>query len=70
MASEVKVPKLFTVAQAAAATGLPRWRLYELLSRGEGPAHMRVGRTIRISEVALCQWIEQQHTNDRGRLGA
>jgi len=61
MAETTKVPRLLTIKQASQATGLPIWRLYELLARGEGPAHMKVGRTIRVSEVALVTWIEAQH---------
>ena len=55
------VARLLTIREAATATGLQRWRLYEMLQRGEGPAHMRVGKTIRISESALVEWIESQH---------
>ena len=55
------VPRLLRVREAAEVTGLERWRLYELIARGEGPKHMRVGRTIRISEAALVEWIEERH---------
>ena len=60
MASETGVPRLLTIRQASEATGLPRWRLYELLARGEGPASMRIGKTFRISEAALIAWIEER----------
>ena len=63
MGSETKVPRLLTIQEASEQTGLPRWRLYELIARGTGPACMRVGRTIRISAAALVHWIEQGHTN-------
>jgi excisionase family DNA binding protein len=55
------VPKLLTIMTAAEATGIARWRLYELIARGEGPPHMRIGKTIRISTTALAKWIEEQH---------
>ena len=61
MTGDVRVPKLLRVREAAKQTGIERWRLYELIKRGEGPPHMRIGRTIRISETALAEWIEQQH---------
>ena len=61
MASDTVVPKLLTIRQVAEVTGLPRWRVYELLARGDGPSHMRVGKTFRISVVELCRWIEEQH---------
>jgi excisionase family DNA binding protein len=56
------VPRLLRIKEVAELTGLPCWRLYELIERGEGPPHMRVGRTIRISEAALVEWIERQHS--------
>lgn len=55
------VPRLLRVKEIAGLTGLEPWRLYELFAAGEGPKHMRVGRTIRVSEAALAEWIEQQH---------
>ena len=59
MATEV--PRLLRVREAAELTGIERWRFYELLKRGDGPPFMRVGRTIRISETALVEWIEEKH---------
>ena len=59
--SDVRVPRLLRVREAARLTGLERWRLYELIKCGEGPPHMRIGRTIRISEAALAEWIAQRH---------
>jgi excisionase family DNA binding protein len=56
-----KVPRLLRIKEVAEKTGLARWRLYELIGRGEGPPHMRVGKTIRVSEAALVRWIEEQH---------
>ena len=58
---DVTVPRLLRVREAAKQTGLEKWRLYELIKRGEGPPHMRVGRTIRISESARAKWIEEHH---------
>jgi excisionase family DNA binding protein len=50
--------RLLTVREASRATGLQVWRLYQELAEGTGPAHMRVGRTIRISAGSLLEWIE------------
>ena len=55
-----QVPKLLTVAQVAQATGMRKWLLYELIARGKGPPTMRFGRSIRISEPALIEWIEKK----------
>jgi excisionase family DNA binding protein len=54
------VPKLLTLRQCSELTGLPRWRLYDLVSRGQIPS-MRVGKTIRFSEAALVAWIRKEH---------
>ncbi len=58
---KTQIPKLLRVREAAEVTGLERWRFYELLKCGKGPPHMRIGRTIRISEHALAEWIDEQH---------
>jgi len=58
---ETHVPKLLRVREVAEQTGLQRWRIYQLIKCGQGPKHMKIGKTIRISEHALAQWIEEQH---------
>jgi excisionase family DNA binding protein len=58
---KMSVPRLLRIKDVAKLTGIEQWRLYELIERGEGPKSMRIGRTIRISEIALIQWIEEGH---------
>ncbi|MCH7683362.1 MAG: helix-turn-helix domain-containing protein [Gemmatimonadetes bacterium] len=58
---KTQIPKLLYVREAAELTGIQRWRLYSLIKAGKGPRHMRIGKTIRISVVALAEWIDQQH---------
>lgn len=65
----VLVPRLLRVREAAEMTGLERWRLYDLIKRGEGPPHLRVGRTIRIPDTSLARWVEERAAN-RGRENA
>jgi len=60
MSNDVRVPRLLRIKEVAKLTGLAPWRLYEQLARGEGPPHMRVGKTIRVPEDALVKWIEKQ----------
>ncbi len=60
MAGEMGVPKLLSIRQLEERTGVARWRWYELIARGKGPPTMRLGRTLRVSEAALAQWIEEQ----------
>lgn len=51
-------PMLLTVAQVEAALQLGRTRTYELLRSGEIPVR-RVGRLIRVSRLALEEWVAQ-----------
>ncbi len=53
-----ELPLLLTAAQVEAALQLGRTRTYELLRSGEIPVR-RVGRLIRVSRLALEQWIAQ-----------
>ena len=48
---------MLRIREVAKATGIEPWRWYEILKRGEGPAHVTIGRTIRISDAALAEWI-------------
>lgn len=67
MAGEsVKVPKLLTVRQLAAATGIPKWRIHELCAQGKGPPHLRVGKTYRFAEDAVVEWIKEQSNQKEG----
>jgi len=53
------VMKLLTVREVAKRTSLQTFRIYQLLREGRLPA-IRVGRTYRISEAALAQFIERE----------
>jgi len=59
--SSPTAPMLLTVRQVEAALQLGRTRTYELLRSGQLPM-LRVGRLIRVSRVALEEWIERQIT--------
>lgn len=59
-AGQKQVPRLLKVREVVEITGLQRWRVYELVRNGEMPA-MHIGRTLRFSEAALAEWIEQEH---------
>ncbi len=50
MTNDVRVPRLLRVKEVVKLTGIEAWRLYEMIARGEGPPHMRVGKTIRVPE--------------------
>lgn len=59
--------RLLRVKEVEKMTGLEAWRLYELIAAGEGPPHMKVGRTIRIPEAGLVQWIEERTEKEAAR---
>lgn len=58
-----RVPRLLRVPDVVRMLGIPAWRIYELVAERKIP-HMRVGRTLRFSEVALAAWIEEQHAGE------
>ena len=60
MTTEVRVPKLLHVRDLVKATGIEAWRWYEMFACGEGPAHIRTGKVIRVTETALLEWLEQR----------
>jgi predicted DNA-binding transcriptional regulator AlpA len=66
VSSDVKVPRLLTAREVEKIAGIPRWRLYELIKRGEGPPHLRLGNTIRVPEDGLARWIQEQTAKQEG----
>jgi excisionase family DNA binding protein len=62
MDDEVKGLRLLTTKELAAATGIPKWRIHEIVSRGEGPPSLRIGRTYRFPIAGVQEWIRQQST--------
>lgn len=55
-----KLPRLLRVREVERLVGIESWRLYELIARGQGPDHLRIGQTIRVSEHALVRWIAER----------
>ncbi len=64
MASETG-KRLLSIQELSKVTGVQRWRWYEMIARGQGPPVLRFGRTLRVSEVALAQWIAEQERAGR-----
>lgn len=54
------LPRLLTTKELSAATGIPRWRLFELVRAGRGPRHMRIGKTLRFPEDGVTEWIRER----------
>jgi len=67
MTSDVRVPKLLRVRDLVKATGIEAWRWYSLFETGEGPAHIRVGKTIRVSDAALVEWLKAREQQNQPR---
>jgi excisionase family DNA binding protein len=59
MGSDVRVPRLLTLKQVEELTGIKRWRLYTEL-RASGLPHLKIGKTYRVPEDGLCNWISEQ----------
>lgn len=55
------VPRLLRPREVSEQTGLPRFRVYELIKDGKLPA-IRLGNTFRISEDVLAEWIKANST--------
>ena len=48
--------------EAAESLGVSRSRIYELISSGQLPGCVRLGRSIRVSSEALRAWVREQAT--------
>jgi predicted DNA-binding transcriptional regulator AlpA len=48
------------MAELAEVSGLPAWRLRELVKKGKGPPHFRVGMTYRFPVVGVRKWFAEQ----------
>lgn len=59
MSNELKVPRLLSVKELSDATGLPQWRIYELINKAEAPPCMKIGKTFRFPEDGVVQWIHE-----------
>ena len=58
--SDIIIPRLLTTKQLAEMTGIPRWRVFELVAQGKGPPHLRIGKTYRFPADQVCAWIREQ----------
>jgi excisionase family DNA binding protein len=56
-------PEVLTVEQAAEFLHIGLRQMYEAIGRGEVP-HQRIGRTIRLSRVALTKWLDARPGSD------
>jgi predicted DNA-binding transcriptional regulator AlpA len=65
MTSDVRVPRLLRVRDLEAQTGIEKWRWYELFARGDGPEHIRIGLTIRVTDAALVRWLTEREAQSK-----
>ncbi len=59
-------PLLLTIPQVMQCMGLGRNKVYDLINK-EGLPVLRFGRAVRVSYVALQQWLEQREQGVTGR---
>jgi predicted DNA-binding transcriptional regulator AlpA len=45
-----------TMEELSDVTGLPTWRLREIVKQGKGPSHFRVGSTYRFPVSGVRKW--------------
>ena len=50
----------YNVTEAAAALGISRRSMYELLNRADFPASLKIGGRRLISKELLAEWVRQQ----------
>ena len=60
MSTDTKIPRLFTSKELAEVTGLPLWTVWELVKKGEGPPHVRIGRGFRFPENGIGPWLDKR----------
>lgn len=60
MSTETKIPRLLTSKELAEVTGLSLWTVWELVKKGEGPPHARLGRGFRFPENGVGPWLDKR----------
>jgi excisionase family DNA binding protein len=58
--NEIQQQLLLTIPQVASRLGISRSMVYSLLAKGKGPQTIHLGRSVRVSDLALRKWIEDQ----------
>lgn len=49
-----------TVEQLADAMGIEKWRVYELVKKGQAPPSLKVGKTYRFPIAGVRKWFVEQ----------
>jgi excisionase family DNA binding protein len=52
--------RTLSVRQLAISTGLPTWRIYEMIALKAAPPFMRIGKTYRFRAKDVDEWMSQQ----------
>jgi hypothetical protein len=56
--------RTFRIKDLEKITGIEAWRWYEMFAQNRGPAHFRVGKTIRVTVGALEVWMRAQEQSE------
>lgn len=60
MSNTTTIPRLLTSKELAEATGLSLWTVWELVKKGKGPPHVRIGRGFRFPENGVGPWLDKR----------
>lgn len=60
MSTDIKIPRLLTTKQLAEVTGLPVWTIWDMVKKGDGPPHVRMGRGFRFPETGIGPWLDKR----------
>ena len=69
VSTDIKIPRLLTTKQLAEVTGLSVWTVWELVKKGQGPPHVKLGRGFRFPENAVGPWLDKR-MKDQAKKGA
>lgn len=57
---ETKIPRLLTSRELAEVTGLSLWTVWEMVKKGDGPPHVKIGRGFRFPENGVGPWLDRR----------
>ena len=60
MSTETKIRACSRRKELAKMTGLSLWTVWELVKKGEGPPHVKLGRGFRFPENGVGPWLDKR----------
>jgi predicted DNA-binding transcriptional regulator AlpA len=62
--SRARVPQIFSIAEFCRTTRISRSMYFALKDKGLGPRTMTIGRAVRISSLAVKEWIHRMESEE------